>query len=70
MAIYMEENGNIYNENHEEVWEGFKEGDVLLLENMPFDLWDESTWSFIHATGVAIYTGRGWSNQYENENIA
>ena len=57
--------------NHEADYNSFHEGDVLILENMPYDLWDENSWSFIHATGRAIwsstrYPSGGWVTEYED----
>lgn len=38
------------------------------LDTMPFDAWDEDTWSFVHATGRAYWDGAKWWNEYEDEN--
>lgn len=65
IIVIEDENGNEVNVND------FKDGDVLILLEMPFDLWDESTWSFIHPTGRAIWSSTryvcgGWVKEYEN----
>lgn len=79
---YFEEIGYDYDNDRETViivdengieadYNGFKDGDVLILLEMPCDLWDESTWSFIHPTGRAIWSSTryvygGWEKEYEN----
>ncbi len=65
MTVIVDEDYNEYSE------EDFEDGDILILEDMPYDLWDESTWSFIHATGRAIwsstrYPNGGWVTEYED----
>lgn len=60
----------IEDENGNEV-SNFKDGDVLILLEMPYDLWDESTWSFIRPTGRAIWSSTrylygGWEKEYKN----
>ena len=37
------------------------------LDEMPFDVWDEELWSFVHATGRAYWDGLRWENEYEHE---
>ena len=57
--IYTEENGRIYNDRGEEVYDGFQEGDLLIRETMPYDH------NGRHATGEAEYVGGKWWNTYE-----
>ena len=57
--IYTEENGRIYNDRGEEVYDGFQEGDLLIRETMPYDH------NGRHATGEAEYVGEKWWNTYE-----
>lgn len=64
-VIIVDEDGN------EADYNDFKDGDVLVLLEMPFDLWDETTWSFIRPTGRAIWSSTrylhgGWEKEYEN----
>lgn len=80
---YFEEIGYDYDNDRETIiivdetgnevadYNSFKDGDVLILLEMPCDLWDESTWSFVHATGRAIWSSTryvcgGWEKEYEN----
>lgn len=47
-----------------------KELERRKLDTMPFDKWDEGTWSFVHATGyeVLIQWADGsttWETEYE-----
>lgn len=80
---YFEEIGYDYDNDRETIiivdetgnevvdYNSFKDGDILILENMPYDLWDENSWSFIHATGQAIwsstrYPSGDWVVEYED----
>lgn len=39
------------------------------LDKMPFDVWDESKWQFIHATGREYWNeeAQNWYNEYEED---
>ena len=51
--------------NHEADYNDFREGDVLILEDMPYDYRDASG-QWHHATGRAIWGEHGWQNEYED----
>lgn len=62
IVVIEDENGNEVN--------SFKDGDVLILLNMPYDFFDHNN-QWHHATGRAIWSSTrylhgGWENEYED----
>ena len=64
MTVIVDEDYNEYSEDD------FEDGDILILEDMPYDLFDsDNQWH--HATGRAIwsstrYPSGGWVVEYED----
>ena len=66
MVYYEErwEDGFRVIDDWQEEPEQLEEGDILILEEMPFDRWDDVRHCFLHATGQAEYHNGRWENTY------
>lgn len=66
MVYYEErwEDGFRVIDDWQEEPEQLEEGDILILEEMPFDRWDAVRNCFLHATGQSEYHDGTWHNTY------